>query len=176
MKYAISRREDYDVERKLTWMVGSLLGASHDGHARRGADEARLVADLTRTIRGYRVKPKRLEALAIFPTSARPCLAFGPRRTPDRVGRRPRRLACRDAACSPRSCGSGRPRPCAPGAGRDVELVHRAMAGSLARTESALGLMADGWGPQRRTWAPRARLAPCNPGRRRRCRAQGVGG
>ena len=67
MKYAISRRSEYDVQRKLTWMVDSLLSSSHalDNDEEQDADrvERRRIADLTRVIRGYKVKPNRLEAL-----------------------------------------------------------------------------------------------------------------
>ena len=177
MKYAISRREDYDVQRKLTWMVDSLLDASHDvGTPEEGPDEARLVADLTRTIRGYRVKPKRLEALGDLPDVCAPVQRLDahlgelpePRRKTTSTPRVPR-----PARCSPRSWKRSAS-PLRPLGEEEVELVHRAMAGSLARTESALGLMARMAGDHddARGHLVRA-LAPCDPGRRRRCRAQG---
>ena len=82
MKYAISRRSEYDVQRKLTWMVDSLLSSSHDlGHDdEQDADrvERRQIADLTRVIRGYKVKPKRLEALGELKEIVCAGLSVGP--------------------------------------------------------------------------------------------------
>jgi len=144
MKYAISRREDYDVQRKLTWMVDSLLGASHDvGTPEEGPDEARLVADLTRTIRGYRVKPKRLEALGDLPNVCAPVQRLdahlGDLRTSSEEDLDASRVATRALLAEVMEAVG---LALAPLGEEEVELVHRAMAGSLARTESALGLMA----------------------------------
>ena len=144
MKYAISRREDYDVQRKLTWMVDSLLDASHDvGTPEEGPDEARLVADLTRTIRGYRVKPKRLEALGDLPDVCAPVQRLdahlGELRTASEDDLDASRAATRALLAEVMEAVG---LALAPLGEEEVELVHRAMAGSLARTESALGLMA----------------------------------
>jgi tetratricopeptide (TPR) repeat protein len=125
-------------------MVDSLLGASHDvGTPEEGPDEARKVADLTRTIRGYRVKPKRLEALGGLPDVCAPVQRLDAHleglRTASEDDIDASRAATRALLAEVMEAVGLALAPLDEG---DVELVHRAMAGSLARTESALGLMA----------------------------------
>jgi rRNA maturation endonuclease Nob1 len=140
MKYAISRREDYDVQRKLTWMVDSLLGASHDvGTPEEGPDEARKVADLTRTIRGYRVKPKRLEALGGLPDVCAPVQRLDAHleglRTASEDDIDASRAATRALLAEVMEAVGLALAPLEEG---DVELVHRAMAGEHAEARSHL--------------------------------------
>ncbi|MGB1766085.1 MAG: hypothetical protein ACPHJE_01755 [Poseidonia sp.] len=147
MKYAISRRSEYDVQRKLTWMVDSLLSSSHalDHDDEQEADrmERRQIADLTRVIRGYKVKPKRLEALGELKEICAPVSALDEHLSTLRMEADERLQEAIDTTSSlltdvMEEVGMG----LAPLGEEQAEIVHRAMAGSLLRTESALGLMA----------------------------------
>ena len=146
MKYAISRRSEYDVQRKLTWMVDSLLSSSHAlDHDEEDAErlERRQIADLTRVIRGYKIKPKRLEALGELATICAPVSKLDAHLTTLRMEADDRLSEAIQTTSSlltevMEEVGMG----LAPLGEEQAELVHRAMAGSLLRTESALGLMA----------------------------------
>ena len=151
MKYAISRRDEYDVQRKLTWMVDSLLAsnAMHSAMETEGADqdeganERRRIADLTRSIRGYSIKRSRLEALGDLPTICAPVSRLDTHLETLR-GEAEEHLPTAVATTSRlltdvmEEVGLG----LAPLGEEEAEVAHRAMAGSLLRTESALGLMA----------------------------------
>ena len=147
MKYAISRRSEYDVQRKLTWMVDSLLSSSpsldHDEEADADRVERRQIADLTRVIRGYKVKPKRLEALGELAAICAPVSKLDAHLTTLRMEadeRLPEAIETTSSLLTEvmEEVGMG----LAPLGEEQAEIVHRAMAGSLLRTESALGLMA----------------------------------
>ena len=147
MKYAISRRSEYDVQRKLTWMVDSLLSSSHalDNDEEQDADrvERRRIADLTRVIRGYKVKPKRLEALGELNEICAPVSKLDKHLSTLRMEADERLHDAIEATSTlltnvMEEVGMG----LAPLGEEQAEIAHRAMAGSLLRTESALGLMA----------------------------------
>ena len=155
MKYAISRRSEYDVQRKLTWMVDSLLSSSHalDHDDEQEADrmERRQIADLTRVIRGYKVKPKRLEALGELKDICAPVSALDEHLSTLRMEADERLQEAIDTTSSlltnvMEEVGMG----LAPLGEEQAEIAHRAMAGSLLRTESALGLMARMAGHQQK--------------------------
>ena len=147
MKYAISRRSEYDVQRKLTWMVDSLLSSSHalkddeDEEAERL--ERRRIADLTRVIRGYTIKPKRLEALGELAEICAPVSKLDTHLSTLRMEADERLSQAIETTSAlltdvMEDVGMG----LAPLGEEQAEIAHRAMAGSLLRTESALGLMA----------------------------------
>ena len=146
MKYAISRKSEYDVQRKLTWMVDSLLTSSHALHAEEEDAqrvERRRITDLTRVIRGYNIKPKRLEALGNLPQICAPVSKLDAHLSTLRM-EADEHLARAVETTSVlltevmEEVGMG----LAPLGEEQAEIAHRAMAGSLLRTESALGLMA----------------------------------
>lgn len=151
MKYAISRRDEYDVQRKLTWMVDSLLASNamhsametEDADQDEGANERRRIADLTRSIRGYSIKRSRLEALGHLPTICAPVSRLDTHLETLR-GEAEEHLPTAVATTSRlltdvmEEVGLG----LAPLGEEEAKVAHRAMAGSLLRTESALGLMA----------------------------------
>ena len=146
MKYAISRRSEYDVQKKLTWMVDSLLSSSPVLPTEEGDEdrsERRRIADLTRVIRGYNIKPKRLEALGDLPSICAPVSRLDAHLSTLRM-EADERLDKAVASTSllltevMEEVGMG----LAPLDEKEAEIAHRAMAGSLLRTESALGLMA----------------------------------
>lgn len=147
MKYAISRRSEYDVQRKLTWMVDSLLASSHalDDDQEEDAErlERRRIADLTRVIRGYKIKPKRLEALGELAEICAPVSKLDVHLSTLRTAaddRLPEAIEATSALLTDvmEEVGMG----LAPLGEEQAEIAHRAMAGSFLRTESALGLMA----------------------------------
>jgi tetratricopeptide (TPR) repeat protein len=147
MKYAISRRSEYDVQRKLTWMVDSLLSSSHaleqDEEEEADRVERRQIADLTRVIRGYKIKPKRLEALGELPSICAPVSRLDAHLSTLRMEADERLSDAIEATSSlltdvMEEVGMA----LAPLGEEQAEIAHRAMAGSLLRTESALGLMA----------------------------------
>ncbi|MDA8529949.1 hypothetical protein N9K54_01305 [Candidatus Poseidonia alphae] len=147
MKYAISRRDQYDVQKKLTWMVDSLLASAHAMADETESDEieideSRLIADLTRTIRGYSIKPKRLEALGDLPTICQPVQRLDEHLSSLRTSVEddiPTTLRATKALLTDvmEQVGLG----LAPLDEAKAEIAHRAMAGSLLRTESALGVL-----------------------------------
>lgn len=147
MKYAISRRSEYDVQRKLTWMVDSLLSSSHaleqDEEEEADRVERRQIADLTRVIRGYNIKPKRLEALGELPSICAPVSKLDAHLSTLRMEADERLSDAVETTSSlltdvMEEVGMA----LAPLGEEQAEIAHRAMAGSLLRTESALGLMA----------------------------------
>lgn len=148
MKYAISRRDEYDVQRKLTWMVDSLISSSHAlAPAEESADDAheerRKIADLTRVIRGYTIKPKRIEALGDLPTICAPVSKLDAHLETLRTQADEHLPAAVESTSLllmevMEEVGMG----LAPLDEEQAEIAHRAMAGSFLRTESALGLMA----------------------------------
>ena len=155
MKYAISRRSEYDVQRKLTWMVDSLLSSSHvlENDDEQDADrvERRQIADLTRVIRGYNVKPKRLEALGELKDICSPVSKLDHHLSTLRLEADERLHEAMDATSLlltnvMEEVGMG----LAPLGEEQAEIAHRAMAGSFLRTESALGLMARMAGDQQK--------------------------
>ena len=156
MKYAISRRSEYDVQRKLTWMVDSLLSSSpalDHGDEQQDADrvERRQIADLTRVIRGYKVKPKRLEALGELKEICAPVSKLDNHLSTLRMEADERLQEAIETTSTlltnvMEEVGMG----LAPLGEEQAEIVHRAMAGSLLRTESALGLMARMAGHQQK--------------------------
>lgn len=146
MKYAISRRSEYDVQRKLTWMVDSLLASSHTlDRAEDDSDrvERRRIADLTRVIRGHKIKAKRFEALDDLPSICAPVSRLDAHLSTLRMEadeRLEEAIVATSALLTEvmEEVGMG----LAPLGEEQAEIAHRAMAGSLLRTESALGLMA----------------------------------
>lgn len=155
MKYAISRRSEYDVQRKLTWMVDSLLSSSHvlESDDEQDADrvERRQIADLTRVIRGYKVKPKRLEALGELKEICAPVSMLDNHLSTLRMEADERLQEAMEATSMlltnvMEQVGMG----LAPLGEEQAEIAHRAMAGSFLRTESALGLMARMAGEQQK--------------------------
>ena len=147
MKYAISRRSEYDVQRKLTWMVDSLLSSSHaleqDEEEEADRVERRQIADLTRVIRGYNIKPKRLDALGELPSICAPVSKLDAHLSTLRMEADERLSDAVETTSSlltdvMEEVGMA----LAPLGEEQAEIAHRAMAGSLLRTESALGLMA----------------------------------
>ena len=153
MKYAISRRDEYDVQRKLTWMVDSLISSSHalapvdesvaEESGGEGQDERRKIADLTRLIRGYSIKPKRIEALGDLPAICAPVSKLDAHLETLRTQADEHLPAAVESTSVllmevMEEVGMG----LAPLDEEQAEIAHRAMAGSFLRTESALGLMA----------------------------------
>jgi len=147
MKYAISRRDQYDVQKKLTWMVDSLLASAHamaEEHESNEdeVDEGRLIADLTRAIRGYDIKSKRLEALGNLPEICQPVQRLDQHLSSLRTSAEddiPTTLRATKNLLTDvmEQVGLG----LAPLGEAKAEIAHRAMAGSLLRTESALGVL-----------------------------------
>ena len=148
MSYAISRRDEYDVQKKLTWMVDSLLSSSHalstdDDGPDDGQEERRKIADLTRLIRGYTIKPKRVEALGELPSICAPVSRLDAHLETLRTQADEHLPAAVESTSLllmevMEEVGMG----LAPLDEEQAEIAHRAMAGSFLRTESALGLMA----------------------------------
>ena len=71
MKYAISRAGQYDIQKKLTWMVDSLLstklGANKNSDGQDESIEGLLVKALIRSLRGEKVKAAYLKKLGPLP-------------------------------------------------------------------------------------------------------------
>ena len=113
--------------------------------------ERRQIADLTRVIRGYKVKPKRLEALGELKDICAPVSALDEHLSTLRMEADERLQEAIDTTSSlltnvMEEVGMG----LAPLGEEQAEIAHRAMAGSLLRTESALGLMARMAGHQQK--------------------------
>ena len=148
MKYAISRRDEYDVQRKLTWMVDSLISSSPaltpgDEGMEDAQEQHRKIADLTRLLRGYTIKPKRIEALGDLPDICAPVTKLDAHLETLRTQADEHLPAAVESTSTllmevMEEVGMG----LAPLDEEQAEIAHRAMAGSFLRTESALGLMA----------------------------------
>jgi tetratricopeptide (TPR) repeat protein len=136
-------------------MVDSLLSSSHvlESDDEQDADrvERRQIADLTRVIRGYKVKPKRLETLGELKEICAPVSMLDNHLSTLRMEADERLQEAMEATSMlltnvMEQVGMG----LAPLGEEQAEIAHRAMAGSFLRTESALGLMARMAGEQQK--------------------------
>tara|TARA_B110000438_G_C15810374_1_gene649345 strand:+ start:119 stop:2017 length:1899 start_codon:yes stop_codon:yes gene_type:complete len=148
MRYAISRAGQYDIQAKLTWMIDTLLSSKvvleDDNEDLSTSDERKMVAALIRSIRGENVKKSTLNKLGNLPEICASVAQLDEHLTSlssdgssDDIGQEYENTATILAevleitgfALAPLDEGM-------------AELAHRAMAGSLYRIESALGVMA----------------------------------
>lgn len=147
MSYAISRAKEYNVQEKLTWMVDSLLAGRAPAAPVESSpsldEQARLVRGLVRHLRGERVKSGVLGALGPLPEVCAPAARLDEHLATLRLGAGTDAIS--DAIRSTtemltevlESVGLG----LAPLHEDQAEIAHRAMAGSLQRTHTALGVL-----------------------------------
>ena len=147
MRYAISRAGQYDVQAKLTWMIDSLLASklvlNDDSENTSISDERKLVGALIRSIRGEKVKKSTLNKLGSLPEICAVVSSLDAH-----LSSLTNDVSSNDIAQEYEktvtiladvleSTGFG----LAPLDEEMAELAHRAMAGYVYRTESALGMM-----------------------------------
>jgi len=147
MSYAISRAKEYNIQEKLTWMVDSLLSGRAPAAPVEDSpnldDEARLVRGLVRHLRGERVKSSVLTALGPLPEVCAPAGRLDDHLEALRLGRGADALAEAITETTAvmtevlEAVGLG----LSPLSEDLAELAHRAMAGSLQRAHTALGIM-----------------------------------
>jgi len=148
MKYAISRAGQYDIQKKLTWMVDSLLSTrialAEEVDDNSEPDEGRLISALIRSIRGEKVKKSSLNKLGSLPDVCAPVSKLDEHlSTLTSSGNLDDIKLTYDQSTELLSeiletTGLG----LSPLGEELAEIAHRAMAGYLYRMESALGMLA----------------------------------
>ena len=148
MKYAISRAGQYDIQKKLTWMVDSLLSTrialAEEVDDNSEPDEGRLISALIRSIRGEKVKKSSLNKLGSLPDVCSPVSKLDEHlSTLTSSGNLDDIKLTYDQSTELLSeiletTGLG----LSPLGEELAEIAHRAMAGYLYRMESALGMLA----------------------------------
>ena len=147
MKYAISRAGQYDIQKKLTWMVDSLLStklvADSDVDDQNESDESALVKALIRSLRGERVKNSYINKLGSLPDSCSPVTKLD-----DHLSSLTSSGNLEDIGLAYEECSDllsevleATGLALAPLGEELAEIAHRAMAGYFYRTESALGML-----------------------------------
>ena len=148
MKYAISRAGQYDIQKKLTWMVDSLLSTrialAEEVDDNSEPDEGRLISAPIRSIRGGKVKKSSLNKLGSLPDVCAPVSKLDEHlSTLTSSGNLDDIKLTYDQSTELLSeiletTGLG----LSPLGEELAEIAHRAMAGYLYRMESALGMLA----------------------------------
>ena len=138
MKYAISRRTEYDIQSKLTWMIDSLL-ADRSPVTIEVEDSApsnkKMVKLLRKHLRGGELKPAQLEKLGKLPNICAPISKideFIESRGNYKSGTQLFSQVLQET-------GMG----LAPLDSEEAEIAHRAMSPALIRMETALGFLAQ---------------------------------
>ena len=138
MKYAISRRTEYDIQSKLTWMIDSLL-ADRAPITIEVEDSTpsnkKLVKLLRKHLRGGELKPSQLEKLGKLATICAPISRLDDFIT----SRNDYKTGTQLFSEVLQETGMGM----APLDSEQAEIAHRAMSPALIRMETALGFLAQ---------------------------------